>query len=572
MLLDPIEFKQFAEKVASLSCGGVAIDLETTGLSPHHGARAFLIAVSCQDLNASAWLYDGMGDVLALLCSNPRLRYAAHNAKFEQAFFRKQYGVEIQGTVYDTEVMERVFYNNHLRYGLQACAERRKLTKYPPMLAWLKENGPHYRDAPPELIIPYCEQDARLSYQIMEDQLEKFRHWDTTPVPIRPVVALECQTTPVLFEMEYHGLLLDVPYAQAALTYEQKRKNQYADEFRAFTGSPFVDSRKSLAPLFDALGIGYGKTEKGNASFSDAALSGAQDHSLVRLIFGHRDAGKRATTYWENFLRLATPEGRLHPNIQQTGAKTSRMSVRDPACQTWPDDGDDVVYPIRRAFIAEPDCFLVSIDWSQLELRVMVDEAGETAMIEAFENGFDFHQQVADMADVPRSLAKNGRFAKLYGAGDERIATTLGVPLEVAGKISKSIDATSPRVAQYCRELKGYARRNGLCYNWLGRRYFLDRGFEYKAPNFRIQGGCGEILRIALVELFDFIKKKAHRKTAMLLPIHDEVVFNVHKTDLHLLPEFKKIMVGAYRGKQRLDLDANITWGPNLHDQEAWHG
>jgi DNA polymerase-1 len=205
-----------------------------------------------------------------------------------------------------------------------------------------------------------------------------------------------------------------------------------------------------------------------------------------------------------------------------------------------------------------------------MELRLMCDEANDIEMIEAFKQGRDFHQETADMAGVPRNLAKNGRFAKLYGAGVKRVADTLGVAMDVAKKICSAIDGSSPRVAEYTRELIAYADVTACGYNWLGRRYFfnMDKRGTFRYPNYRIQGGCGEILRFSIIEVGRFLRKEARPETFMLIPIHDEIVFNIHKDDLRLLPEIKRIMIGAHKSKRSLDMDVGVMVGPNFYDLE----
>ncbi len=575
LLLDNAQFMVFAQHIAKMKSGQIAIDLETTGLSPYHGARAFLIGVSeCDFGEHSCFLTEESREAVALLCSNKNLRYGAHGAKFEIGFLKTQFGVDVAGPIWDTEDMERIVYNNHLRYSLQHCAERIGLSKHVPMLEWVKVHGPKYHEAPEELIIPYVEQDAKLSRILMENQISQFKHWDTaTGVPIKGVVSLATKVIKPLAAMEHRGLKLDLNYAKEALEYEHSRQSKIADDWKQLTGQPLVDSRKSLTPIFTANGITFGQTDKGNASFSHDALAGSKEHPIVKLLFDHRDAAKRASTYWENFIALVDENGFIHPRIMSSEAKTSRMSVRDPACQTWPDDGDDVKFPIRKAFIpTHQDCVIVSIDWKMMELVLMADEAGDTQMIADIRSGADMHQRIADAANVPRSLAKNGRFAKQYGAGPPRIAQTLGVTLEVAQRICREIDLANPRTSEYSRELIRYAQRHHMGYNWLGRRYFFDKGFEFKYPNYRIQGGCGEILRIAIIDIDKFLAENAREPTRILLPIHDELLLNWHKQDLHLIPQVKALMIAAYRSKKNLAMDATVTTGPNFFEQEAYAG
>lgn len=581
MLLSPLEFRGFIR--AHSHEPGFGEDFETTGFNVHKGDRAFIVAVSFGvNKTASCWTLEKdwqVEEALLDLHSRRYARMAAHNAKFELSFLRHQFNIEVLNKIWCTETMERVRRNNHMSYSLQNCAMREGHTKYQPMLDWLKLKGNKgkYSKAPPELIIPYVEQDAWLSWFLMQKEIEQFKHWDTaTPVPVKSVVELEIRTTPMLFDIESRGISVDADYCREALAYEAARAKKAQEEFKQVTGVDFVDSRKTLEPLFVHFGLPFGRTGIGNASFTAKVLGPHAEHRMVKPILDYRDAKKRLSSYWENFLEFRCPDGKVHPNIKQTGATTSRMSVTDPAAQTWTDDDTDpgetpVPFPIRRAFVpTDPDCFIVSIDWRQMEIVLMMDEADETERIVEFKQGADFHQRVADRAGCKRGKAKNGRFAKQYGAGVPRIAETIGVSIDIAQAISDAIDETFPKCAAYSWQLIKHAKQTGMSYNWLGRRYFFDRGFEYKAPNYRIQGGCGEILRIAMCETDDFLKLNARAQTRILMLIHDEGVFQWHKDDLHLIPVVCDLMVKAFKSKKHLDMEVAVTIGKNFFDLEPF--
>lgn len=580
MLITPEQFLQAAKNISEYTTGHVGVDFETTGLKPRRGARAFIMgftddqgATFCVRFESDAYEGQVLIQAMRLFFSNPRLKYCAHNAKFELGFLKHQFDITLGENVWDTETMARLERNDHMKYSLQACAERIGESKYPPMLEWLKKKGNKgaYHKAPAEIIEPYVEKDAYLSWLLCQRQINQFRHWDMSPVPIRGVVRLEMQTLPHLFDMEEKGLLLDVGYCMRAREYEIKKVEDAKAEFKRLAGVPFVDSRKTLQPLFDAHGIRYGQTDKGNASFSLDAIQSSGSHPLVGAILAIRGGAKRVSTYWEKFLELEH-NGLIHPTINANKAENGRMSIQDPSCQNWPtdddEDQDDPEYPVRRAWIARPDCVIVSIDYAQMELRRMVDEAEDFPMIDAIKTGKDFHQETADMAGVARSLAKNGRFAKLYGAGVDRVASTLGVDTATAARICQAIDETSKATSKYSWGLISHAKKRGWMYNFMGRRYhFPDPKWAYLAPNYRISGGCGEILRHAICSVGEFLMTSAHPDTFMLIPIHDELLFNMHHTDLHLIPEIKRRMIEAGRMKH-LPMDVSVHVGPNFFDME----
>jgi DNA polymerase-1 len=201
-----------------------------------------------------------------------------------------------------------------------------------------------------------------------------------------------------------------------------------------------------------------------------------------------------------------------------------------------------------------------------MELRKSADEAEDHPMVERILAGADLHQEVADLAGVPRSLAKNGRFAKQYGAGIPKIAQTLGITEALATTIAGAIDEQAKATAAYSRMLYRTCKPFGT--DWLGRRFYFDPGFEYKAFNYRIQGGCAEIMKIAICDIGALLKAKAREETFMLIPIHDEQVFNMHEDDMRLLPEIKRIMIAAQRDMKLLPMDVSIEAGQNMYDLE----
>ena len=439
------------------------------------------------------------------------------------------------------------------------------------MPAWLKANGPKYHEAPDELVVPYVEHDARLSWLLYKDQCATFKDWqNNSSVAIAGLVSLELKTTKNLFAMESVGLRLDVPYCEQAIEYEKARAEKAVEEFKSLTGVEFTDSAKCLRPIFESLGLTHGKTELGNASFNIESLLPNAANPIIQAILSYRDANKRASTYWENFLQMHIG-GVIYPNTRQSGTVTGRFSVTDPACQTWPDDSEDptCMYPIRRAFIALDDCVMVSMDYLGMELRFAIDQVEDMDMIDAIVTGADLHQRIADVAGVSRTLGKRGRFLRQYGGGVEKMSKSLGIPYDVASRVAKALDNESPKLKAYSNNLISYAKRAPFGYNWMGRRFFFDKGFEYKYPNYWNQGGCSEILRIAIDDITALLLKSAHPATRFVLPIHDEIILQMHCTDLRLIPAVKQLMVDAYRIKKHLAMDVSVSSGPNMHDLEA---
>jgi DNA polymerase-1 len=584
MLITLEKLEELAAWVASsTTIEAMAVDFETNGLNARTGSRAFIMGLCIDGTNYAYFFQRGtQRDVfwnetlgareraaMRKLFSNPRIKILAHNAKFEMAFLEVQWDVEVKGPVWCTEVMARLQFNNHFRYDLQSCAERIGSSKHAPMLAWLKKHGPKYHEAPHELVVPYVMQDAWLSWALFIDQRDTFREWDKTEVPARGIVVLEMKTTKNLHKMEAVGLHYDVEYGRRAHAHELSRAVAAKNEFMKLAGVSFVDSEKRLRPVFDAHDIPYGKTAAGNMSKDAKALLPSKDHPIVKAIFEHRDATKRASTYWEN-LNAIHYNGYIFPSIRQAGAATGRFSIVDPAAQTWPDDFEDPTeYPIRRAFQAPPDCDVVSMDYKGMELRFAIDQVEDHEMAELIRTGADLHQRIADAANVHRNLGKRGRFLRQYGGGAKKMSESLGITMDVAYRICNALDNESPKLKDYSDGLMAAVKkRKSFGYDWMGRRFYFDKGFEYKYPNYWNQGGCSDILRVAIEDITEFLAKNARPETRIVLPIHDELVYHWHRADRHLVEPVRGLMIKAYRIQKSLAMDVSVARGSNFHDLE----
>ena len=571
MLLSLEAFSKYADLVGSGSLEAVAVDFETTGLRVRDGDRAFIMGFAFDDVRHSVRTdSDDIIPLMQLFFSNTRTKYLAHNAKFEMSFLKHQFNTEIKGDIWDTEVMERIAHNGMTSYSLENCAIRHKQYKYVPMMRWLEKTKKLHHEAPEDLIVPYVEQDAWLSLYLYRKQRDTFTVWDKSPVPVSKLVNLESRTTKNLFKMEDTGLFLDTSYCYRALDHEVKRENLAKEKFKQLSGAEFINSRQCLSPIFRKYGLPVLRTELKNESFSDDTLELSKDHELIKIIRTIRNAQKRHGTYWSNLVDLAINE-MIHPNIRQAGTVTGRFSCKDPNVQNWPDDTETgSEYPIRRAFIAPSGCQILSLDYKQKEYRFLIDQAQDLKAINDVYTGSDPHQKAADLVGVTRSKAKNAVFAKMYGASTQKLSEMLGISFHQASVLSGAIDRNAPDAAKYCRKLIESAEDDGWGYNIKGRRYFFPPSKPYCYPDYRIQGSCSEILRTAIDSITELIAASAKGRTALLIPIHDELVFQLDDCDKHLIPEFKKLMINAYKPWQ-LPMDVSATIGGNFHDLEDLH-
>jgi DNA polymerase-1 len=556
----------------------LSLDCETTGLRPYQGDRPFSIGIATEDevfyFNLKS--YEGIAEDCVLdpatlklhldpVFSNPHLTWFGHNFKFDLAHLAA-IGIELAGQLHDTEVGARLEYNDHLNYSLDACAERIGLKKDDAVKEYVKKHklwewetfqGEKLNDkrlyfdrVPLELIASYTEQDARITYQLGRHQeAELIKLAACVPegkLSILNVHANEKQLTKTCFGMERTGVRIDAAYCDRALRAEQAEYRRAAADFERLTGCPFVDSGKSLQRAFDRVGARYGRTEKGNPSFTSEVLESLSSEPGA-LVLRYREHYKRAHTYYQNFLRFADADGAIHANVRQSGTATGRFSYSEPNLQNLhKEEGEELAaeYVVRRAFIPREGYVFACFDMDQVEYRMMLDYAGELALIEKVKSGLDVHEATAQMMGVTRKEAKTINFMLLYGGGAQKLADALGITLEQAKDLRAKYFQTLPAVQGFIRSVCRAAELRGWIRNWAGRVYqFPNPEFSYKAPNYLIQGGCADQMKIAMNRIADRLRGT---KSRMLLQIHDEVVVELNESEMHLIPEIKAILEGVY--------------------------
>jgi DNA polymerase-1 len=278
------------------------------------------------------------------------------------------------------------------------------------------------------------------------------------------------------------------------------------------------------------------------------------------------------STYIDNLPTMVKEDGRLHTTFLQTGAVTGRMASKDPGLQNIPIRTEEG-RAIRKGFVAEEGYDLVSIDYSQIELRIAAILSGDAKMIDIFKNKEDVHSGVASRVfNVPqdevtkemRRKAKVINFGILYGMGVNALRGNLGegTSREEAQEFLNAYFNTFTRLAEYLEETKGYARIHGYTQTMFGRRRhfpgirsnapFIRAQAERMAINAPVQGTAADVMRIAMNQVHAYIKEeKLEKEIRMLLQVHDELVFEVKssKTKAHV-KKLVEIMEGVLKGKE----------------------
>ncbi len=338
-----------------------------------------------------------------------------------------------------------------------------------------------------------------------------------------------------------------------------------------------LGSPKQLGELlFEKMGLpGAQKTKTGYATGVEVLGLMAAEHEIARVVLNWRELTKLKSTYADALERLIAEDGRIHTTYNQTGAATGRLSSNDPNLQNIP-IRTELGRGIRRAFQAAEGYELASLDYSQIELRVLAHMCSEPALVSAFETGEDVHTVTArrvfnlgesDPTKEQRRQAKMLNYAVLYGVTEFGLAQQLGANFSVAEakELIKNYNERFPSVADFTKGIVGEAKSKGFTTTLMGRRRYFpeihaakinDRRYaERQAMNAPIQGTAADMMKLSMLHVDHLLKGTGVR---MLLNVHDELVFEVPPKDEGLLPSIAKSMATALPLSVPVDVDTKV--------------
>ena len=401
---------------------------------------------------------------------------------------------------------------------------------------------------------------------------------------------MELPVTQVLFQMERNGVQVDrVELAQqsAALGEELLQLEQQAFEL---AGQPFnLNSPKQLQEiLFNKLGIptkGLKKTKTGISTDESVLEKLADDYPLPKVILQNRSLAKLKSTYTDKLPEMINPQtGRIHTNYAQAVAITGRLASNNPNLQNIPirtEQGRKV----RRAFTAPDGYVIVSADYSQIELRIMAHLSGDETLQAAFQSGEDVHRRTAaevfgvapeKITSEQRRYAKTINFGLIYGMGEFGLAKALGIDNVSAKMFIQRYFARYVGVAEYMERTKEQAKQQGFVETLFGRKLYLPdihaknalarASAERAAINAPMQGTASDLIKRAMIAVQDFLNKN-QLKTLLIMQVHDELVLQVHESELDLITDkLPKIMASVSDGILNVPLLAQVGVGANWED------
>ncbi|MCL4115695.1 UNVERIFIED_CONTAM: hypothetical protein GTU68_038319 [Idotea baltica] len=561
----------------------VCFDTETTGLNPiiaelvgiafsWEAGKGFYIPFP-EDKNEAQELIE----LLRPFFEAETIEKVGQNLKYDIKVLKK-YTIEVKGGLFDT-MLAHYLINADMRHNMDVLAET--YLNYTPvsiteLIGKKGKNQLSMRHVPLEKITEYAVEDADITYQLAQ-------HFKPELVEAKNEKLfneIEIPLLRVLSDMELEGINLDITFLNSLATdLETDIKSLEGKIYEAADEEFNIASPKQLGEiLFNKLKLvdKPKKTKTGQFSTAEDVLSYlAKDHEIIRNVLEYRGLAKLKSTYVDALpLQVEPSTGRVHTNYMQTVAATGRLASNDPNLQNIPirtERGRQV----RKAFIPrDENHVLLAADYSQIELRIIAALSEETTMIDAFKNGEDIHASTAakvfnvPLAEVTReqrSNAKTVNFGIIYGVSAFGLSNQTDLSRSEAKELIDTYYQTYPKLRNYMSELVDYARENGYVQTVLGRRRYLKdinsrnavvRGAaERNAVNAPIQGSAADIIKIAMINIHKKLTE-GDFKTKMLLQVHDELVFDVPKTELTTMKDLIKLeMENAFTMAVPLDVE-----------------
>lgn len=489
---------------------------------------------------------------------NESIEKIGQNVKYD-ILVLKNYNIEVKGKLQDT-MLAHYLLEPDKRHGMDILAET--YLNYEPVsiTTLIGKKGVkqgNMRDVSIPEATQYAGEDADITLQlntIFAKELPKYnaqKLFETVEMPLVQVLA----------SMENTGVRLDTDaLAEMSQVLEGDLRKTESEIFEIAGQSFNIGSPKQLGEvLFDKMKLidKPKKTKTGQYATGEEILSELEGQfEIARKILDYRELQKLKSTYVDALPTLVSPRtGRIHTSYNQAVAATGRLSSTNPNLQNIP-----IRTPrgreIRKAFVPDNEDFqILSADYSQIELRIMAAFSEDASMIEAFNQGRDIHATTAskvfkvDLPDVTsdmRRKAKMVNFGIIYGISAFGLGQRLAIPRGEASEIIKSYFEEFPAVKSYMDQVVIDARENHYVQTILGRRRYLpdinsrnqtNRGFaERNAINAPIQGSAADMIKVAMINIHDFIKQEKLR-SRMILQVHDELVFDVHRDEIELIKE-----------------------------------
>lgn len=536
----------------------ISFDTETTGIDAN---AAELVGMSFSITPGTGYYIPcpadreatlGIIELFKPLFADESKTWIGQNIKYDMLVF-KWYDLEIKGRLFDTMLAHYVIEPDGKR-GMDLLSARYLGYEPIPIEDLIGKKGKGQgtmRDVELEKIKEYAVEDADITLQLKHCFLPQLKEKDVE----RVFYEVENPLVRVLADMEYEGVMIDVPFLLNYSKELERQAKQHEEAVYAGAGVRFnlASPRQLGEVLFEKLKLDpkAKKTKTGQyATGEDVLMKLAHTNPIVADILAFRELTKLKSTYVDSLPMLINKKtGRVHTTYGQAVAVTGRLASNNPNLQNIPvrtDRGKE----IRKAFIPrDGDHILLSADYSQIELRIVAAISGDPNMCEAFRNGTDIHTATAarvynvSESEVTREMrykAKSVNFGIIYGQGAFGLADNLGISRTEAKTIIDNYKKQFSGIQRYMDDTINFARENGYVRTLMGRKRWLRdinsanftvRGFaERNAINSPIQGTAADMIKLAMQRVHAAMKKEK-MKSRMIMQVHDELVFDALKTE-----------------------------------------
>ncbi len=574
------KLKEILENIPNDST--IAFDTETTSLEARDAKivgfsfafdedRAYYVPI--------AHNYLGVGEQVSLEDAKEALKelfkhkIVGQNLKYDYKILKHNFGFENLPIHGDTMIISWLL-DSSLSAGLDNMAKRYfdyEMVKFSDVV----KKGENFATVELKEACRYASEDAWMTLKLfnffndkLDDRLKKV------------AVEVEYPFIWTLIDMEDAGIKIDIEFFKELLERSNKIISDLTKEIYDLAGVEFnINSTKQLGNiLFERLNLKRGKKTKTGYSTNEKVLNDLMnEHPIIPKLLEYREIYKLRSTYIKPLLELGSKDKdhRIYTNFLQTGTTTGRLSSKNPNLQNIP-VRSKLGREVREGFVAKDGYKLVSIDYSQIELRLLAHFSKDKTLLDAFKSGEDIHLQTAikifgkDKAKQKRSIAKSINFGLLYGMGSRKLAQTINVSVSEAKSYIESYFASFPTVKSYLEEIKEKAKRENAIYTLLGRRRVFDytranafekASFERESVNTLFQGSAADLIKLSMNK----IEKEIDRSYAkMLLQIHDELIFEAREDKAEEFGEWAKdIMENIYTLDVPLVCSVSIgdNWG-----------
>ena len=525
-------------------------------------------------------------ELLKPLLEDKKALKVGQNLKYDRGIV-DNYGIELRGIAFDTMLESYILDSVAGRHDMDSLSSR-----------WLKHKTITFEEIAGkgkkqltfnqidlEQAGRYAAEDADVTLQL---HLKMWPELEKSEGPLNIFNNVEMPLVPVLSRIERNGVKIDPAALHTHSEQLTKRLAELEIKAHEIAGEAFnLSSPKQLQTiLFEKQGIKpLKKTPGGAPSTSEEVLAElALDYPLPKVILEHRGLAKLKSTYTDKLPLMINPKtGRVHTSYHQAVAATGRLSSTDPNLQNIPVRNEEG-RRIRQAFIAPADYVIVSADYSQIELRIMAHLSRDKGLLTAFAEGKDIHRATAaevfglpleSVSGEQRRSAKAINFGLIYGMSAFGLSRQLNIPRKESQKYMDLYFERYPGVLEYMERTRAQAKEKGYVETLDGRRLYLPdinssnaarrAGAERAAINAPMQGTAADIIKRAMIAVDEWLEKEKPR-AKMIMQVHDELVFEVHKDDAEAVSgKVRELMEGS----MRLDVPLLVEVGCGANWDEA---